>query len=114
MKVSELTRQYGTRLLVLFVAVGSLWLAACRSDAAAPATPTPAAIAVETEAPAPFAFPEVVPLDQPLEAPSGVPDELKTVWEVWTLLTSEHVDRAKLDPAVFTEATLRLPEKAGR
>jgi carboxyl-terminal processing protease len=52
-------------------------------------------------------LPQFVPLDEPLEAPSGVPEELETVWEVWSLLTEEHVDRSDFDPDAFTEAAIR-------
>ena len=52
-------------------------------------------------------LPQFVPLDEPLEAPSGVPEELETVWEVWSLLTEEHVDRSDFDPEAFTEAAIR-------
>ena len=43
----------------------------------------------------------------PLIAPSEVPEELKVIWEVWALLTREHVDRAKLDPVEAAEAAIR-------
>ena len=52
-------------------------------------------------------LPEIVPLDEPLEAPSDVPEELETVWEVWSLLTKEHVDRSDFDPDAFAEAAIR-------
>ena len=52
-------------------------------------------------------FPTASPLTEPLPAPDGVPEELKTVWEVWALLTREHVDRTQFDPEVFTEAAIR-------
>ncbi len=52
-------------------------------------------------------LPQFVPLDEPLEAPLGVPEELETVWEVWSLLTEEHVDRSNFDSDVFTEAAIR-------
>ena len=48
-----------------------------------------------------------VPLQEPVDAPSGVPEELKTVWEVWSLLTKDHVRRSKLDPELFVEAAIR-------
>ncbi|MCL0029341.1 S41 family peptidase [Dehalococcoidia bacterium] len=52
-------------------------------------------------------FPTAVPSVLQHQAPDDVPDELKAVWEVWALLTSEHVDRAQFDPKVFTEAAIR-------
>ena len=51
--------------------------------------------------------PQIVPLDEPLVAPSGVPEELAIVWEVWKLLTTEHVDRSNLEPEAFSEAAIR-------
>ena len=51
--------------------------------------------------------PQIVPLAEPLDAPSGVPEELAIVWEVWNLLTSEHVERSNIEPEVFTEAAIR-------
>lgn len=89
---------------------GVLLSAACSgSPAAAPAaqsaTPTPSA-SQEAGLGLP-AFPEVVPPDKPLEPPSEVPPELKIIWEVWALLTREHIDREKLDPKTFSEAAVR-------
>jgi carboxyl-terminal processing protease len=82
-------------------------LAACRSqDAASAPTPEPA-VAKSAELEDPMVFPTASPLTEPLPAPDGVPEELKTVWEVWALLTREHVDRTQFDPEVFTEAAIR-------
>jgi carboxyl-terminal processing protease len=50
---------------------------------------------------------EIMEPEEPLVAPSEVPEELKTIWEVWALLTREHVDRAGLDPKAVTEAAIR-------
>ena len=52
-------------------------------------------------------FPAVIPQDMPLEVPEGVPEELATVWQVWSMLAAEHVDRGTFDPEVFTEASIR-------
>ena len=49
---------------------------------------------------------KALPPDKPLSPPSEVPEELKVVWEVWALLTRDHVDRANLDPEVFSEAAI--------
>ena len=92
--------------LIIFAA--SLSLAACGSDTPVVNTPPPKAVAAAEDVTSdPFGFPEVVPLEEPLEAPAGIPEELKTVWEVWALLTSEHVDRSQMDPEVFNEAAIR-------
>lgn len=61
----------------------------------------------ETAAPDAPLFPELIPQDMPLEVPEGVPEELAVVWQVWSMLTEEHVDRATFDPEVFTEASIR-------
>ena len=86
---------------------GHSFAAACGSDAPVVNTPPPKSVAAEDVATDPFGFPEVVPLEVPLEAPAGIPEELKTVWEVWALLTSEHVDRGQMDPEEFAEAAVR-------
>ncbi|MDE2688425.1 MAG: S41 family peptidase [Chloroflexota bacterium] len=52
-------------------------------------------------------FPAVIPQDMPLEVPEGVPEELAIVWQVWSMLAAEHVDRGTFDPEVFTEASIR-------
>jgi carboxyl-terminal processing protease len=52
-------------------------------------------------------FPEVIPLDVPLEAPSEVAEELRIIWEAWAILTRDHVDRADLDPSMMSEAAIR-------
>ena len=49
---------------------------------------------------------EARPPDEPLKPPSEVSEELNIVWEVWALLTREHVDRATLDPEAFAEAAI--------
>lgn len=93
------------------ILVGTTLFAACQPD---PAAISPAAQAPVIEQPASVAaaadlpeVPQVVQLEVPLEAPKGVPEELETVWEVWALLTREHVDRTDFDPDLFTEAAIR-------
>ena len=52
---------------------------------------------------------ETLPADRPsesLEVPPDVPEDMEIVWEVWNLLTGEHVDRSELDPEVFAEAAI--------
>lgn len=89
------------------VLVSVMLLAACQSDEAASA-PAPGPVVAPSKGQAdPMVFPTVSPLTQPLPAPDGVPEELKTVWEVWALLTREHVDRTDFDPEVFTESAIR-------
>ena len=52
-------------------------------------------------------FPEVVPLEEPLVAPSEVAEELQIIWETWAILTRDHVDRSGLDPSVISEGAIR-------
>ena len=61
----------------------------------------------ETSAPDAPLLPELIPQDMPLEVPEGVPEELAVVWQVWSMLANEHVDRATFDPEIFTEASIR-------
>ena len=61
----------------------------------------------ETSAPDAPLLPELIPQEMPLEIPEGVPEELAVVWQVWSMLANEHVDRATFDPEVFTEASIR-------
>lgn len=101
------------RLLIIIAALtGALILAACSSGAATSVDDAADPVSPSDTAPSPTAglsepvF-EVVPLEKPLEAPSEVPEELKAVWEVWALLTREHVDRADMDPTKFAEAAIK-------
>ena len=101
---------YFSRRLVVFVRVlvaGAIVAAACGTDVAE--LPAPAAPAAAPEVSATDLLPsiEVVPLDKPLEAPSEVPEELQAIWDVWAILTRDHVDRSELDPEAFTEAAIR-------
>ena len=61
----------------------------------------------ETSAPDAPLLPELIPQGMPLEVPEGVPEELAVVWQVWSMLAAEHVDRATFDPEIFTEASIR-------
>ena len=97
------------RLSVAAMIAGSVLVSACQATPDPVVVPSPPA---ETDIGAAAAvdmpqLPQIVPLDEPLKAPSGVPEELATVWEVWKLLTQEHVERSSFDPDVFTEAAIR-------
>ena len=86
---------------------GAILAAACGSDVAelpVPAAPTAAPEVSRTDLSPSI---EVVPLDEPLEAPSEVPEDLQAIWDVWAILTRDHVNRSELDPEVFTEAAIR-------
>ena len=113
-KVKALVNQLRLKLTILAALLAAVvLLAACSGDAVeqvaqTPETETAAKESVPADAlPRAQSFPEVVPLEKPLEAPSEVPEELRVVWEVWALLTREHVDRSDLDPEVFAEAAIK-------
>ena len=101
---------YFSRRYLLFVGVlvaGAILAAACGTDVAEPLAPAAPAAAPEVSRSDLSPSIEVVPLDEPLEAPSEVPEELQAIWDVWAILTREHVDRSELDPEAFTEAAIR-------
>lgn len=54
----------------------------------------------------PFVIPTALP-DSPPNRPDAVPEDLSTLWEVWAILNSEHVDRQEFDPAKFDEEAIR-------
>ena len=81
-------------------------------SAAAPASSRPPPPSNETASPGLSAsdaptLPELIPPDKPFALAEGVPEELAVVWEVWSLLADEHVDRAEFDAEEFTEAAIR-------
>ena len=61
----------------------------------------------DTAAPDAPLLPGLIPQEKPLEVPEGVPEELAVVWQVWSMLAAQHVDRATFDPEIFTEASIR-------
>ena len=102
-----MVNQFRIRLALLAaLLVGAMVLAACGGDDS-PTPTTEAEPAAKTTSVDLMDFPDVVPLTEPLVAPSEVPEELKIIWEVWALLTREHVDRSKLDPEKFAEDAVR-------
>ena len=86
--------------VMLLVACGG----AASSPTAATQSPTPAAASAGSDEPT---SPEVVQLEDALNAPSEVPEELLAVWEAWALLAREHIDRDKLDPGESTEEAIK-------
>ena len=99
------SRRYA--VFVVMLVAGAILAAACGTDVAEP--PVLAAPTAAPEISRADLLPaiEVVPLDEPLEAPSEVPEELQAIWDVWAILTRDHVDRSELDPGAFTEAAIR-------
>ena len=55
----------------------------------------------------PMVLPTAIPAPDNLQIPQGVPEELATVWEVWSLLTEQHVDRREFETDTFNEAAIR-------
>ena len=115
MRVNLLSRLQGARAVFLLAVVlfAATLLVACSKEAQ-PAAETSLAqseVAVEKEPSISSGQTEesveVVPPDRPLVAPSDVPEELKIVWETWSFLTKDFVDRANLDPAKLSEAAVR-------
>lgn len=100
-----LSRRYVVLLGVLVA--GAFLAAACGTDVEEPLAPAAPAAAPAISATDLLPSIEVVPLDEPLEAPSEVPEELQAIWDVWAILTREHVDRSEIDPEAFTEAAIR-------
>ncbi len=83
------------------------------ADTASTAPQEPAA----APAPAPqdpMVLPTAIPAPDNFQIPQGVPEDLATVWEVWTLLNEQHVDRRDFQTDIFNEAAIRgLIEGAG-
>ena len=55
----------------------------------------------------PLALPTALPAGSPIDVPPAVPEDLATAWEVWSLLTEQHVDRAEFEREKFDEAAIR-------
>jgi carboxyl-terminal processing protease len=95
-------------LLTGVFAVVFIAAVACGNSETAPAsTPVVDQSAGEVTTASDEGFPEVIPLDVPLQAPAEVAEELRIIWEAWAILTRDHVDRANLDPSIMSEAAIR-------
>ena len=110
-RVKLLANRLVSGTLIFAVAlVGTLLLAACGNGDTESVPQAPIVRSSgdsDGSAPDSRSFPQAIPPDSPLEAPSEVPEELRVVWEVWALLTREHVDRSEMDPEVFMEAAIQ-------
>ena len=93
---------------------------ACQTDtspAAAPEAETQEEMAKESEVESfesddalhsdPMILPTAIPLVDPPDVPQGVPEELATAWEVWSMITEQHVDRRELEADKFDEGAIR-------
>ena len=104
--------------------VAALTLGSCQDDTAPAASPSvsepatqesdttaaakPDATALPAAAPQdPMLLPTALPAPDSVQIPQGVPEDLATVWEVWSLLNDQHVDRQEFETDTFDEAAVR-------
>ena len=104
--------------------VAALTLGSCQDDTAPAASPSvsePATQESDTTAAAkpdattlpaaapqdPMLLPTALPAPDSVQLPQGVPEDLATVWEVWSLLNDQHVDRQEFETDTFDEAAVR-------
>ncbi len=91
-----------TRLTLLLIAVAAAAVITCggeKSAVQAPVTGTSAILAdgeIATSTP----LPKIPP-------PDAVPDGLEPVWEAYTIMVREYVERNKVDPAKLTEGAIK-------
>ena len=77
---------------------------ACSSDIAEePDLPTPAKY---SDSSAPYPMTSTLPKEQ-LGSSEGTPRELEAVWEAWSLLNKEHIDRASFEAGTFEESAIK-------
>ena len=55
---------------------------------------------------APYPMTSTLPKEQ-LGSSKGTPRELEAVWEAWSLLNKEHIDRASFEPDTFEESAIK-------
>ncbi len=55
----------------------------------------------------PMLLPTAVPAPDNFQIPQGVPEDLAAVWEVWSILNEQHVDRRDFQSETFNEAAIR-------
>ena len=91
--------------------VATLLLGACGSDASEPQSPaseaTTGSVSTGAQDSDSVVLREIIEPAEPVEAPPDVPETLEVVWEVWKLLTREHIDRGDFDSAAFAEGAIR-------
>ena len=87
------------------IVVLSAALGACTAD---PASAPSEDQLSQTEAPSfdPMALPTALPA-VPIDVPDAVPEDLATAWEVWSLISEQHVDRDGFDSENFDEGEIR-------
>jgi carboxyl-terminal processing protease len=92
-------------LVLVVLALGLMVAAACKSEPAATPTQAPivipdVAVLAASDEPTPTALPAI-------PAPEDVPAGLEPVWEAYTLLVREYVDREKIDPDKLAEGAIK-------
>ena len=94
-----------TKLLTLLCVVSFISIPlACSSDTTAePDVPTPAKY---SDSSAPYPMTSTIPKEQ-LGSSEGTPRELEAVWEAWSLLNKEHIDRATFEAGTFEESAIK-------
>ena len=90
------------RAVVAAIALISVVAAGCGSQDAAVAPAGDSTPVVLTDGS--IATPTALPI---ADLPDVVPDGLEVIWETYSLLVREYVDREKVDPAVLSEAAVR-------
>ena len=94
-----------TKLLTFLCVVSFISIPlACSSDIAEePDLPTPAQY---SDSSAPYPMTSTLPKEQ-LGSSEGTPKELEAVWEAWSLLNKEHIDRASFEAETFEESAIK-------
>ena len=55
---------------------------------------------------APYSVTSTLPKEK-IGSPEGTPREREAVWEAWSLLNKEHIDRASFEPGAFEESAIK-------
>ena len=113
----QMTKQWTYSFALVAVLLAFL---ACQTDATPAAVPEAAtqeevvkesadesSESTDAEQPDPMVLPTAIPLVDPPDVPQGVPEELATAWEVWALITEQHVDRRDLEAEKFDEGAIQ-------
>ena len=113
----QMTRQWTYPFVLAAILLALL---ACQTDATPAAAPEAAtqeevvkeaaadsSESTDAEQPDPMVLPTAIPLVDPPDVPQGVPEELATAWEVWSLITEQHVDRRGLEAEKFDEGAIQ-------
>mgnify|MGYP006152134049 FL=1 len=94
-----------TKLLTFLCVVSfiSIPLACSSNLAEEPDLPTPVKY---SDSSAPYPMTSTLPKEQ-LGSSEGTPRELEAVWEAWSLLNKEHIDRATFEAGTFEESAIK-------